>query len=243
MRTIFDSVLAPNERRFVLDTDRWDYSNRGQVDHRMLYFETMGDGNTAHSPDRPITRAMMIDWMLSAALYMADSSDDKFASEVSFMATPVYTSDIAFAASVRHKEFEQWDKRQRYSLDLRKVSAAPKYEHDKRWEVTSEWMDGTQEATARLLYKSFWDPFSIYACHESVRDWYIDKSSDYGTMPLDRMGDGWTDAGRSADVHNAFRHMRDIARAINALKCSVSNARSLAENARLSQQLSETAVA
>jgi hypothetical protein len=240
MRKLFKSVLNPDTYGLVLDSDSYSMGETPQVHCQIRRFDTLGDGMTAHTPDYNIPRTGLLDWLLSAAAYLAETRETDAASVISWILVPVESPAIAFASTVQHKEFEQWDKRRYYSLSEKKVSTAGRLRHDKRYEETQSWMDGSPESTSRILYKAYWDFFTVYCSRECVREWMIEHRDEYWQMPLSTMGDAWQEAGNARDVHNAYRHLRDIATAIKTLDAATANINSLTESLR-QRELQESA--
>ena len=167
MRKIFTPIAHERKFRYIIAATHFTDSHA--LNSRFRFFETLGDGSTAHTPDMPLTVDLLPDFMYSLAKAMA--SDEDLTAAVRFEVTSYDTTAerIAFAAGVRYKE----DNRTRYySAQEMKVSASDGKRHDKRYHEISSWCDGTFDATYRILMKDYQTAWDSYKLEQAIRKWY-----------------------------------------------------------------------
>src|SRR5262245_8237971 len=143
-RFIFASIAHSNKLCYVYNTN--DFNSR-MLCSCFRYYETYGDGQTAHSPDAPIGMERLADYLFSLAEAMS-GSNEKLVDAVNFdLRLPVSKEQIAFAASVKYKE----GKDRFYSIKELKVSLSPSKRNDRRYELIQPRHDGSPVSIYALL--------------------------------------------------------------------------------------------
>lgn len=123
-------------------------------------YETMGDGECQHTPAYRIGAGNFTDFCLSVAQYLLENPDCDIR-EYQLGLTGVCQDAYDFLRSVTYKE----DKRQWYSLQLRKISGKDDKRFDKRWQEVPSWADGS--------VKSAYDLFRLnWECRKSFLERY-----------------------------------------------------------------------
>ncbi len=155
-RIIFASIAEPN-RRYTAHSYRADWKDHYRSADRHVadwvgWFDTLGDGNTQHTPEVPVPCDWLGDYTASLAAYLIDAHEEDVAMvAATFYRSTIDLATIRFAASVKYNP----DKRRWYSMDERKISAADSRRHDRRWKEVPTWADGQAEAVVSLLCDAF----------------------------------------------------------------------------------------
>lgn len=222
MRVKFASLNHADKYAYAYDTDQWRGSP--EIESKFQMFETYGDGLTQHSHEWSITKEFFADYMISLAVTML--ANDELVQHIgySLMRQPS-VEDIAFAASVKWKDSDdQYAKRRYYSIELRKISASPSKEHDKRFKQIEKADDGSNEATMRLLRKDHMDGLDNYLLANAIRTWVLAQPSGYMEMVPEFLG--WWDHKRRDDsrlLRDAVEACQHVIQAYN-LRASVKGA-------------------
>lgn len=126
-------------------------------------YQTYGDGDTQHGPEYPVVAAAFADYCASLGAHLLvllrgerrELSDEQIDTLVYRNPTRVRYDDdkIEFALTVKYKE--QDDKVQYFNLGDRKLRTVSHgkntLQYDKRWHRVEAWMDGSLDATVRVL--------------------------------------------------------------------------------------------
>jgi len=202
MRFAFPS-LADGQIGFAFDS--MGLSGRVvEVSDGFLEFQTYGDGLVQHSPEYPIPREHLTDYLFSLAGFLVSRQD--VAESIGYRLRPDQRADlIAFAASVI---FTETAKKQRfYSLAERRISTSDAKSNDRRYERIENWMDGSPDATARLLVHSWYGPWEHFQVRYAVREWWnsTDRASKtgYGWCQFPAIDLEWT---KDTDVARTLNH-------------------------------------
>lgn len=158
MTLVFPSIKNPNIR-YVMGKDIWsDYWNSRHVAlHPSLSkYDTMGDGDTAHTPNVPVLMEDLEDFSASFVEHVetrplpAGMGERDFIDFLRRYFTPPFVTDsqLRFFARLRPSK-DGWKKRY-FNADLLKTSTSPQKKHDRRWEVVPDWADGSTEAVMQL---------------------------------------------------------------------------------------------
>lgn len=141
-RIRFASLLMPEKYGYQMAhnaTDHWDQCrNTGALlSYHALYFETLGDGQTQHTPLRAVHAqvahdSLAVDWMLSFASHMLANPADWHYSVGSLLGYSLPGRDVA-QFLLKIKEPKEEDGPVYYSLEELKTSRSDSKRHDKRW--------------------------------------------------------------------------------------------------------------
>lgn len=139
--------------RYVIDTGcsaqlRWFESS--SISAFGSYFETLGDGNTQHTPCVPVGMRHLEDFCLSLLAHLWAEETDL---SVWNLAASVWPRSWTTATKC------EWYKALRYSADVRiwvnlthlKKSKDSDKQHDSRWIQLPEWADGSSESVIRFM--------------------------------------------------------------------------------------------
>ena len=135
----FASIASSDKLAYVYASDH-HYDGRAPISSHFRFYETCGDGLTAHSPSAPISVGMLADYLFSLAQAMASDNEliDAAGYEVRSGIAP--NRDIRFAQSV---VFKDNGKRRWVSREERKVTASETKRHDRRYEEVTLRHDGS----------------------------------------------------------------------------------------------------
>ena len=172
----FASIASSDKLAYVYASDH-HYDGRAPISSHFRFYETCGDGLTAHSPSAPISVGMLADYLFSLAQAMASDNEliDAAAYEVRSGIAP--NSDIRFAQSV---VFKDNGKRRWVSREERKVTASESKRHDRRYEEVLPRHDGTPKGAYNILWRDYYDgirmlglSYSIFRYRREVEDNYF----------------------------------------------------------------------
>ena len=147
MRITFPSLNSANIRYLVDGLDYYDRRDRklGAVDWARE-FDTLGDGETQHSPDTWVHEDQLPDFCCSILLHLQSHPEDLESIAKKYHFPQIYNKEILFFASLKYKE----GKTQYFSRNEQKVSTSANKAHDKRWKEVLPWMDGSPDAVYAL---------------------------------------------------------------------------------------------
>jgi hypothetical protein len=209
-RIVFKSLQDPNNRRYLVSTERVsDRSDNQVLSDRVGWFETYGDGDTQHCHTMPVGVALFSDFCASAAEYLsgvavADAEDllGILSSEMRHYA--VCPDRMRAMMKVRFKE----GKRCYMETSTGKVSSAESKRYDTRWQEVVQWMDGGFDAVAGLLGVGrgcFLYVASVYT--DFARMWQNltgEPAADLSKF-FPWLGWGWEEDNQARDAFNALR--------------------------------------
>ena len=194
----FPSIQHPDKYCYRYDSCPEGY--HGAVNCNFRIYETYGDGQCQHSPDRPITREFMADYLASIATAMLDDAELVDATSYVLDSGPNQVR-IAFAASVIYKPSDSsYSKTRYFSSEEQKISGSSSKQHDRRYEPIAIWCDGTPGAIQQILLQSSPDDMRRYACAYAIREWVLTRTKL--DMPLVAEFLHWG----NRDMGNELRH-------------------------------------
>ncbi len=165
----FPSLQNPDKYAYKYDSQPDGY--QGTVHCNFRVYETYGDGQCQHSPDWPIARNLMADYLASLATAMLEDTELIDNTHYLIDCGP-NDAQIAFAASVIHKDSdESYQKRRYFSPNELKLSSSASKEHDRRFEQIQSWCDGSPDSIYRILIRASPTDLERYAYAESIRQW------------------------------------------------------------------------
>jgi len=99
-RHIFEPIAQAAKYRYIA-TDPLDFTLRDSpISRGFRFYETMGDGNTAHTPDMPVQMEMLPDYLYSLAAAIMENPE--IVASIGFdIRCPADEKEIAFADTVR----------------------------------------------------------------------------------------------------------------------------------------------
>jgi len=169
----FASLAQPEKRAYVYDSM---HASSAPVSSRFRWYETYGDGMTAHSPSMPVTLEMLADYLYSLAAAMTESKELLEAAGYEVTSGIASNRDIRFGLSVVYKD----GKRRWVSREERKVTASESKRHDRRYEEVAARHDGTPHGAYNVLWRDFYDgiralglAYSIFRYRREVEDNYF----------------------------------------------------------------------
>jgi hypothetical protein len=140
MANIVFPSLENSNFRYVLDGshyyDRFD-RQQGAVEAARWY-DTMGDGNTQHTPLMAVSDSMLADFCFSLCAHLRENPAD-----LADVAKQIYLPEISrkqidFFTALKYTE----GKPRYFSRSELKVSSSDSKRHDKRWEEIPSWSQG-----------------------------------------------------------------------------------------------------
>lgn len=148
----FKSILAPDNIGYEWTNDAttfWDtaYKDPGALHCAAGCYETLGDGDTQHSPLRVVFKDKFTDFCLSLALFLVKNPGCGIKGYQLGFDHP-NDKTIDFLANLVHRE----DKQQYYCAQELKTSCSSSKQHDKRWERVPSWADGTIDSAIGLYH-------------------------------------------------------------------------------------------
>lgn len=217
MRTVFASLAEPNNRRYVVSSERvtedWTRSNEFLGDH-IGWYPTYGDGDTQHAPMCRVPFDMFEDFCISAVTYLmtvGPNADDMCRILSSEMKNyDVHTGTVRGAMSVTYKE----GKRRYYNNSDWKVSSSENKQYDKRWHEVVEWMDGSLKAVIGLMKLGNRSFLSFYSGCDETRDIYYQLTGHWGPEPHEIIEWVRWNHQRAFMVRDAFHALRCLVRSV-----------------------------
>jgi hypothetical protein len=205
----FPSLQHPDKYAYKYDSHPDGY--QGTVHCNFRVYETFGDGQCQHSPDWPIARNLMADYLASLATVMLE--DTQLIDNTHYLIDcGPNQNQIAFAASVVHKESDDGYQKRRYcSLSELKVSSSASKEHDRRYERIQPWCDGSPDSIYRILIPASPIDLQRYAYAESIRQW-IHANAPKLYMPLTAEFLKWGDRDAAHQLRHAYAACLSIIR-------------------------------
>jgi len=228
-RTTFPSVLDPEAVGYVYEsscTEWWDMYWRSRNDllsEHAAQFATCGDGLTQHSGLFMVPQSGLLDWCLSFTDHVLKHPEEAVGlGPESFGLYGPRDDEIEFLKSVRHK----CDKRQWFSLDLKKVSSRGDLAFDKRWYQVPEWADGGVDSICSL----YWTPNARPAALLNVVHVVLKVSLALGYGPSELLDNIKKQFGEGYDWKQAFdafwfvlEGFEKLGQAKRSWKCALSN--------------------
>ena len=182
----FASLAQPEKRAYVYDSM---HASSAPVSSRFRWYETYGDGMTAHSPSAPISVGMLADYLFSLAQAMASDNELIDAAAYEVRSGIASNSDIRFAQSV---VFKDNGKRRWVSREERKVTASETKRHDRRYEEVTLRHDGTPKGAYNILWRDYYDgirmlglSYSIFRYRREVEDNYYSGGASVDLLGWD----------------------------------------------------------
>ena len=234
----FPSLQNPN-MRYVVSTERlvedWRDAHRYLSDY-IGQFDTMGDGETAHTPTGRVLYEQFTDFCASAATHFHNCQHT--ADELDEMARTLSgemrsynggADDMRSAANVKYKD----GKTRYYEKNTFKVSSSDSKRHDKRWEEVCQYHDGSFASIVGLCGVGSHGGFlSRYAAIEQASDTYqtifggYDSSRDPGRF-MEWMNWEYERCHRAREAFHALKYFcRSVTerdQAVRSLECYVHN--------------------
>jgi hypothetical protein len=216
-RTVFSSVSEPNNRRYVVSSERvsedWRNSKQFLGEHIGVY-HTFGDGDTQHDPISRVQFDNFEDFCISAVTYIMTegvNGDDMLRILSSEMRNyDCHTGTVRGAMGVTYKE----GKRRYYNNSDWKVSASENKQHDKRWHEIVEWMDGSLRAVIGLMKLGSRSFLSFYAGCDETRDIYYQLTGSWGPEPHEIIEWVKWNHQRGFMARDAFHALRCLVRSV-----------------------------
>lgn len=167
---VIKSVLHPDNIRFASVDGFYD---SGLLVYSFGKYETMGDGECAHTPTYRIGAADFTDFCLSVAAHIVAHPDTKVHGyQLGLKQVDRATYD--FLLSVKHSEKD----RKWFSLQLKKVSKDDNKRHDKRWLEVPSWADGTPKAAHDLYFFALECRCTLLEAY-SIREAFLEYAGGY----------------------------------------------------------------
>jgi hypothetical protein len=184
----FLSLREPAKYGYAYDSDCYD--GKAFFSSHFRQFQTYGDGLTQHTRDWPVQVEFLADYLASLAAMMMD--DAELCNNVRFEFPQPHAKDIEFTASIIFKGLKNadgadscYEKTVRYySLEERKISAAPAKQYDKRYQKIEPWCDGKPDAIYRMLVPEWGNGMHHYGYADSIRDWCLNDFSKDSKRPV-----------------------------------------------------------
>jgi len=168
MRFVFKSLAYPDDVRYVFTPNRWSTDNPHSIHPSLAMYKTFGDGDTAHTPDGPVTIEYMLDCLASLAAEALDNP--KLGYHADDLLHSRYTDrDFAFAKSVKYRH----GKRRYYSAAERKVSTSQSKLWDKRYGEILPWMDGSVDSIYGVLSSEHDGILECLVLRSEIHDWLL----------------------------------------------------------------------
>lgn len=203
-------------------------------------FVTLGDGICQHGHERAVGSEHFGDYCASLARCLMEQvgiDDDDREAIVGAFPHPPGRSEIDFALSLKYQE----DKPSWYCKSERKVSRAESKRHDKRWEETPRWADGSVESAYRLLTEGGGGIDEVlvrYVRYSAIRDHVATMPGGYYAEHPHRYfkldGDNCTTGQAHATLAELVASFRAADNARRQLACYVGNTRRQVETAEAS---------
>jgi hypothetical protein len=136
------------------------------------WYDTFNDGDVQHSSESPVMNESATDYLASLLAHIAsvDAGErDEMLEAIAYDWPNMEhksRDEIVFAINLEHKS----GKTRYYNLDECKISSAESKRHDKRWEVVSEYIDGSPSSAFRLLHTGFSWGLKKYALADKIAD-------------------------------------------------------------------------
>jgi hypothetical protein len=233
----FPSIAHGDKYGYLFNSDEWQ---GGEICPRMRFFETYGHGLVQHSPDRPITKEFVKDWLISAAAFML--TEDVKAEEDTLTVGLAYilnedtrVDKIAFASKLVWTDKDEkapYNKRRFYSMELLKVSSNYDKRHDKRYSELNESHNGSAQSIFNLVLPHYSTGLRSFQTAIAIAEW-LEKQDDRRGMDHAAQFVGWVPKGDYSDyraaveIREAFDAAQAITKAARLLryaKCAVGNA-------------------
>ena len=160
----FASIASSDKLAYVYASDH-HYDGRAPISSHFRFYETCGDGLTAHSPSAPISVGMLADYLFSLAQAMASDNELIDAAAYEVRSGIASNSDIRFAQSV---VFKDNGKRRWVSREERKVTASETKRHDRRYEEVTLRHDGTPKGAYNILWRDYYDGIRMLGLAHSI---------------------------------------------------------------------------
>jgi hypothetical protein len=233
-------------------------------------YDTLGDGNTQHSPSTPIRPELLYDFLASLLRHLteqfqlmaqgrlnreeffrlvdrrlhSDLSSDRHGNEVlEFASTVVWQSKQDDAGNVHVKR--RW-----YSLDERKITSSASKIHDRRYLEVEEWQTGTPQAMLGTImrfreYASQWERFVLAV---QIQEWAA-RRQEWTPNLIEFLG--WDKQMQVEplgywDAHSlklVYETLRDFCQAFRMIAYAERYAKSVTESAAERKQKQEVAAA
>jgi hypothetical protein len=134
-------------------------------------FDTYGDGLTQHSPETPVRKENMADYLASLAQHLLDNPESIEVVSRKF-GCGANVRFVRFMAGVRFNE----KKPQFYNRSELKVTSSASKRHDRRWEEVPSWADGSADALWRLTYQDYWSTLERYCAAHALYELAQDEN-------------------------------------------------------------------
>jgi hypothetical protein len=176
----FASLKEPAKYGYAFDTDCYD--STAFFSDKLRMFETYGDGLCQHSREWAVQVESLADYLASLATAMLAGDEELIKHARWEFREHTDVAAIEFAASVVFKPVKREDgqpltyekTRRYYSMEERKISAAPAKEYDKRYQRIESWCDGSVEAIYRMIIPQYAKGMEFYAYADAIRNWCLD---------------------------------------------------------------------
>jgi hypothetical protein len=188
MQRRFPSIKEPEKYGYLLDTEAYRVPVNGVYPNFLMY-ETLGDSQIQHTPERPISTDHLADYLasLTAAMLAGPAIPDQDALDrqnllINAVRYPLTrrptVAEMEFAASIIFKPLtvgNAYEKRTRfYSVnDGLKITTQAGKLYDNRYRKVEEWCDGSFAAIFRILTETESNiyRFTAYTYAYTIREW------------------------------------------------------------------------
>lgn len=231
-RFTFKSLADPNNRRYMVSTDRlsdnWRDGNQF-ISDRVGWFETYGDGECQHCPTSQVLAAeMFTDFCASAATYLLEGGDEAVARILhgEIRSYNIHHGEVRKAMGIKYKE----GKKQYVNRSDWKVSSSDSKRHDRRWEEVVSWMDGGYLSLVGLLRIGSGNFLRVYNELDTLRTVCYELTGSFEHHPWQVLEWLHWDYRLGGRADEAFHALRAFCTAVEAkeqakrsLDCYVSN--------------------
>ena len=204
----FASIAHPEKYTYLYDSEAWDTVAR--VNMHMRMFDT-------HGRITPIGEEFAADYLTSlvaAMLAVRGFGDTELAEEVAWRFPTAPNAElIAFACSVKDNDMTGCAPRRYYSLEVRKITADPAKQNDKRYERIESGHDGSAEAVYRMLSKQHQRGLENFILADAIRRFLIGKPG-YGSIAEPTEFLKWDCCTEAEAVSSQVRQAIDAIRSI-----------------------------
>ena len=187
-RLVFASIGKGNIRYiWVYDHYKMDnhgfYSNcGGYVSNCAFQYDTLGDGDTQHTPEYLVHKDDIEDYICSMAVYVAENPTKETFDVLSqgIHLNNISVDTVKFLVSLKSNGKPLY-----YNLHECKKSTASRLEHDKRWERLPDDYEGTFRTIYNMTVPNFYGFLDRLYLAEEIRghanyDLWIDYEHDFG---------------------------------------------------------------
>jgi len=232
--------LQDSNRRYVVSEsslhDDWRNRDRSLSEY-IGHYDTMGDGETAHTPTGQVGADLLLDFLRSVAVEFPRLCSDARQDLARLMARDVRYGCVTYnrvraALKVKHREK---GKRRYYNLNDLSVSGAASKEFDKRYSEITKWQDGGFASVVGLVGISG-GLLAKYSSVALIGDMYENITGEYATDPAEFLE--WLGySSRKWDLRDAYRVVERFVQAAEYARDAERSAECLRGNLKRSAEL------